>query len=222
MIAADHWLDILQRTLVAEVPRRGALGATIALVAARVGGVPLGSAAKGRKRKKKPRRVRRKPRPAPPISSPSLRSCSGGACASVPQWAGNQAEIDYCDFICRQCDGDDPREFCVVAVDPRDPETDVVAVCCDAGKQCCGQTCCGADPAAPGRQCCGDRCVDTQTTHDHCGFCGNDCGAMTCVRGSCCATGLEPFHLCNPLNVPSLSCCSGVCLPNGQCQVWEG
>jgi hypothetical protein len=153
---------------------------------------------------KKKDKDRRKPDPS--------ASCSAGACAQ--EWAGNQAEIDYCEFICRQCDGDDLRQFCIVESNPVTP--DHVAFCCAEGRECCGSQCCG-DPSYPEIQCCDGRCVSIMTDELHCGGCGHMCvgPGLTCCDGDCVRTRFDENHCgrCNqPCVGPGLQCCDGACI----------
>ncbi len=47
---------------------------------------------------------------------------------------------------------------------------------------------------------CDGACVDTQTDPDHCGDCGNPCGAQVCVEGQC-AANCGDLSMCGPLCV---------------------
>jgi hypothetical protein len=142
-VLGDHWFDILNKVLVGEAPRRHLVRAAAAL-AASLGLIgPLTGTARKRKTKKskKKRKRKRSPNPGP--------SCSGGACAAEPIWAGNTSEISFCELVCRQCDGDDPRPFCIVDGVKPDGTATKVARCCEADQECCGSDCCG-----PAGQCC--------------------------------------------------------------------
>lgn len=172
---SDHQLDSLARRAASTLDRRGSLKAfgTAGLIAGLgLAEAPWPITAKGKKGKGKGKgKGKRKPKP----------SCSGGACADA--WAGNQAEIDYCEFICRQCDGADDRDFCIVAGDPTDPAK--VAVCCDEAAPCCGDDCCPV-VEFPHLQCCVGRCTDTSNNPKHCGACGNRCApGEVCRDGDC-------------------------------------
>jgi hypothetical protein len=174
----EHWFDALNKVLVQDAPRRGILRqACAAAFGAVIGSSLTGDAAKKRKkkRKSKPKKKRHK---KPPRQAP--QSCTAGACDrefSTPD------DRDYCEFICRQCDGDDPRQFCIVEGDPTDPAK--VAVCCAEGAECCGNSCCGG-PQQPGRHCCDGKCINTNSNDAHCGGCDQPCSAdKHCVNGSC-------------------------------------
>ncbi len=194
----DRVVDSLSRTLMRDASRRGSLGLAIAFLAARL---PFQATIGDAKQRKKKRRRKRKKRERPrPSSSPP---CSEGACARE---FASQADREYCEFICQQCDGDDPREFCIVEPDPVNPSR--TAVCCAEGRACCGQECCGPDREAPGRRCCDGQCVDTGRDLLHCGQCRRRCPAgWECEAGGCvcrqnCAT-------CPPDRAP----CHGQCCP---------
>lgn len=201
-----HWFDALSKALVREAPRRTVLHAVVAGLAL---GAPLTGFAKKRKKKKRKRKKQR-PRPTP--------SCSGGACAAVDEWAGNQAELDHCEFVCRQCDGSDPRQFCIVEGSRPDGTRTSVARCCEVDQECCGSDCCG-----PAGQCCdlGDRgkvCISPNAT----------CCPSDAERGFC-----SPDEDCCPdvgcVNTQDDSYCGGcvVCSPgkvcvDGRCECREG
>lgn len=211
-MTGEHWFDTLNKWLVQSSTRQAVLRAAAASVASFVTGeVSKTEAARkqrnkrNKKRKKNRNKDRNKPNPDP------SGSCSNGACAQ--EWAGNQAEIDYCEFICRQCDGDDPRQFCITEGDPFDPNK--VAFCCAEGRECCGNQCCG-DPLFSEIQCCDDQCVSTRTDELHCGDCGQTCvgPGLTCCDGDCVRTRFDENHCgaCNqPCVGPDLQCCDGEC-----------
>ena len=159
-----------------DAPRRGILRQALAVTF----GVALGasSAAEAAKKRKKHRKKKKKiKKPTKPAPS----SCSGGAC---DREFATQEDRDYCEFICRQCDGDDPRQFCIAEGDPFDPAK--VAVCCAEGAECCGTSCCGGDSSFPEVKCCDGSCVNTNSNDDHCGRCDHSCGTdEQCVNGSC-------------------------------------
>lgn len=196
------WFDELSVHLATDLSRRGIFRVSRGLAAA-AALATAGESSAGKKRKKKHGNGRKpKPKPQPQAN----QSCSQGECGR--QWAGNQAEIDYCEFICRQCDGNDLRDFCVI--DAPDPVVmDKVAICCAA-------------PAA----CCDSACADLMRSKLHCGRCNNECPMdADCVDGECkaiCGGGgvvcpLSPYYCCVPPN----GCCNGVCMdlsnPSMQC-----
>lgn len=209
-MGADHWLDTLSKRLTQSAPRRGVVSAAAALVFA--GGIgAIDSAGKngrgGGKDKKKPKKPKKAKKPPAP--------CSGGACNREFVLEDNR---EYCEFICRQCDGDDdPRHFCIVDADPRDPNNPIkIAVCCAEGEVCCddyccpegraccdgnqccreGHTCCDGSCCGtdnPFTACCDGDCVNTEVHQEHCGVCGNPCGiGEICRLGHCeCITDCE-------------------------------
>lgn len=87
-----HGFDALHLALAHDASRRGVLAAAGALALGLLRNDPRAALAK-RRHKKKRRRKKKPHHPPPP--------CSGGACAAVPQWAGDQDQIDYCEFVCR-------------------------------------------------------------------------------------------------------------------------
>jgi len=186
-----HWFDILSSSLVRESHRRGLLRAAGILGAGFVfGDIVRAKAAAKKKTKKKQKSKKNRPKSPPPPP------CSGGACAAEPKWAGNQAEIDHCEFICRQCDGDDARDFCIIE-DFDGHEGNKVAVCCGEEQKCCdGKNCCDRDAqccgngnccgSPPDFQCCNGACINTKLSPNHCGACGNACGdGQECINGRC-------------------------------------
>lgn len=187
MIKAE-WLDALSVHLATDLSRRGVFRASAGLAAA-LGLATAGRSSVGKKQKKK-KGNGRKPRPKPKPN----QSCSQGDCAR--QWTGNQSEIDYCEFICRQCDGDDPRDFCIVA-HPESGGPDKAAVCCAAEFTCCGS-----------------ECAHLPNSKFHCGRCNNPCPiGSDCLAGEC-------LSLCGPDGMacpedlatccrPPMSCCPG-------------
>jgi hypothetical protein len=200
-----HWFDAFHKTLVQDRARRGLLREAGMLVAGLAMGEAIGTAAKGRKKHhrngsgsggKDKGKGKQKPKKRPP-------PCSGGACAA--QWVGDQDGIDYCEFICQQCDGENPREFCIVEADPADPAK--VAVCCAESSTCCAGTCCGS-LRDPHLRCCNDECANLLNDEFNCGSCGSLCGpGQVCELGSCvnqCGTGSCPA-------TPQWSCCGVEC-----------
>jgi hypothetical protein len=178
----EYWIDIFCVALVRGMPRRGALRAAGLLGTGFVLNNPIVSTATGAKSKKKKQKSK-KNRPKPPLSPPPT-PCSNGACAAEPEWTGRPGQIGHCEFICRQCDGHDSREFCIIDGERPDGSATKVAVCCDEGHTCCGGRCCEADD--PYTACCDGRCVDTVNNDRHCGTCGNRCAANeVCRFGQC-------------------------------------
>jgi hypothetical protein len=124
----------------------------------------------------------------------------------------------YCKFIQRQCDGDDPRDFCIVQLAPGD---DKVAECCfDDRPTCCGRQCCRrnarccdgrccGDASSPELQCCHGRCIDTKQDSLHCGECGVECPVgQHCENGRCVCFGGP----CEPACPSGLTYCDGECV----------
>ena len=128
----DHWLDQLQRTLAGDAARRGLLRSAAAMASALV----LGPSAMAKNRKHKGKgnkggkggkggngkggsgnngQPASPPPPLPPSPPRAPRACSEGLCQS--HWPGSDDiashNRNYCEFICEQCDGTDPREFCI-------------------------------------------------------------------------------------------------------------
>src|SRR5262245_58570169 len=101
----DYWFDTLNKALVRDTPRRTLLAAA----AAGLGVIALPDAGlgkkgkngkhgkKGHKDKKNDRKNDRKK--GNPPSDPA-QTCSRGACAAVPEWGGNQGQIDFCETKC--------------------------------------------------------------------------------------------------------------------------
>jgi hypothetical protein len=225
-MAEEHWFDTLGRTLARGMPRRGVLRSA-PLVAAGwlLGGVAVAEAAKpkGKSKNKNSKKKTGKNGKGKGKAKPKGKqsSCGADACAEF----ATQEDRDYCEFICRQCDGSDPREFCIVEGDPSDPAK--VAVCCDRGEECCagedGSECCGPpstccsgvgciseeltccpDDSAlgacyAGDTCCpGVGCVNTSIDRSHCGRCGNACPSdESCTDGAC-----LPDWVCPARTVP--------------------
>ncbi len=194
----EHWFDTLGRILARGMPRRGVLRSA-PLVAAGwlLGGVAVAEAAKPKGKnknknsnKKTTKNGKGKGKPKP---KGKQSSCGAGACAEF----ATQEDRDYCEFICRQCDASDPREFCIVEGDPFDPAR--VAICCVEGATCCHGRCCSSEHGFPGNRCCpGAGCVDTSNDGRHCGRCGNACpSGQSCIEGGCvpvqtCLSGTNP------------------------------
>ena len=226
----DHWFDRLNKVLVREAPRRPTLQA-IVVAAGFTLGAPLTGFA--RKRNKKRNKKKRKQKKRSPQQQPS---CSGGACAAVDEWAGNEEEFNHCEFVCRQCDGSDPRQFCIVEGFKSDGTRTSVARCCEADQECCGDDCCGpagqccdlgsrgkvcispnatccpSDAArgicSPGEDCCPDiGCVDTQD-ESYCGNCVICSPGKVCVDGRCeCREGLTLCgEICRDTNRDENNC----------------
>lgn len=205
-IERAHWFDVLSSSLVRDSHRRGLLRAAGILGAGFVFGDTASARANGKK-KRKPKKGRPKPPPAPPPL------CSGGACAAEPEWAGQPGQIDHCEFICRQCDGDDAREFCIRDGTKPDGTPTKVAVCCDEGESCCDGT-----------------CIPTRSDEQNCGGCGVTCeGFSVCISSRCvCGSNSRfvdcPNFGCVDTHIDTLNCggCANVCgvgqtCRNGQC-----
>lgn len=225
-MAGEHCFDTFNKLLTHDAPRRSILGALALTFGHRFGASDAAAKNGGKgeknKRKKKGKGNDKKDRkrkdkkngngagdgaePAPNTPSPPP-SCSSGSCAQ--EWAGDQAEINYCEFICRQCDGDDSRDFCILEDGDGDKVADCCTElspkccgkqCCDTGASCCAGRCCGG-PDNPEVQCCGGRCFDTAISSDHCGTCGNACNpGEFCSDGSC-------WQVCQDQNCPPGQLC---------------
>jgi hypothetical protein len=123
----------------------------------------------------------------------------------------------YCRFIQRQCDGDDPRDFCIVK-DFDGHLGEKVAVCCDEDQKCCDGDCCDKDAQCCGGRCCGSapeiacchgRCYNTKRDDSNCGGCGNQCPVgQYCEDGRCVCFGGP----CDPACPSGLTFCNGECV----------
>jgi hypothetical protein len=226
VLAEDNWFDTLNKMLLQDAPRRTLLRAAATLS----GGLLFGDrqsteAAKNRKRKRKRKRKKDKPQPRP-------QSCSGGVCAAIPQWAGDDNEIAFCEFVCEQCPRNNPQRFCILGGQ--------VADCCDEGLTCCGDICvntfdddnhCGScnHRCSPGKVCfggdclcqngltlCGDICRDTDRDENNCGGCNQPCtGGWVCCDGDCKDSDRDEEHCggCGQTCIgPDLQCCGGDCV----------
>jgi hypothetical protein len=207
----DHWFDRLNKALVRSEPRRTLLQAASAVAAAHLfGEASETEAAKNRNKNKqknrnrnrnrnKNKKRRRKPNPKP------KPTCSRGACRR--EWPRDtehdRNEREYCEFICRQCDGADPREFCLL--DGFTDDGSKVAFCCDEGTECCGNTCCGFEDEQWKFRCCNGECLNVNTNDDHCGRCNRSCDGPCeeCRDGQC-------FNVCQL--IPGTTCCDGRCV----------
>jgi hypothetical protein len=188
-MADDHWFDRLNRSLTQEASRRGSLGAAIAFVAA------LGlmgervSEAQGKKQRSKP------------------PSCSDGACRREFR---TKKDRKHCEFICRQCDGDDPRQFCIVKSHKPNGDPTKVARCCKEGKECCDGFCCGSSQF----RCCHGKCINTEQSRNHCGGCNRPCvgPGQECCNGTCVVTRNNGAHCggCDKKCPASKPTCCGV------------
>ena len=182
----DQQFDDVARSLARRPASRRLV--TTGLLAALLPGTPLtgslGALAK-RHRKKKGRKGKgrkgkdnSKPDPTPP------QSCSGGACAAEPIWVGHDDHIEHCEFICRQCDGDDSRDFCIVNEYIDEQLTRVARCCTDASPKCCGKECCDRDARCCDGKCCGGPNDPNATCCD--GIC---CGGWTLPTSSAAMAG---------------------------------
>jgi hypothetical protein len=188
-VATTHWFDALSFHLASNTSRRGVLRTSGGLAIAGIVASVRQSSAGNNKKKKKDKDKDNKDKPK--------RTCSRGRCKR--QWAGDQAEINHCEFICRQCDGNDPRHFCIADF-PSPGSPDKAAVCCD-----------------PTETCCGSECAHLPTSQFHCGKCN-----FPCPNGSACYAG-ECRSLCGPDGAPcpedpSVCCREGnTCCPGFGC-----
>jgi hypothetical protein len=205
-VDSEHWFDALNKALVRDAPRRTMLRAA-AVATSLALGVPLEARPKKGKKRKVGKKKRKKDRPNSPPPS-----CSGGACAAEPEYASNQEQIDFCELICRQCDGNDPRQFCITEGVKPDGSPTMVARCCETDQECCGSQCCG--PAgkccdlggrgkiciSPNAECCPD---DTER-----GYCSPE---QECCPGYGCVDPSESCVGCVPCS-PGKFCQDGVCV----------
>lgn len=234
-----HWFDKLNKALIRDTPRRALLRLTTLAVMSHGLGVwqnsevagqrnARKSKGKGKSNRKHRGKAKGKDRATSPPPTDWSRTCSGGACF-VAWPSSSRYDLDnrnYCEFICAQCDGDDPRQFCILG----GPETPLAADCCDAGLTCCGISCvqlgtqdhctgCDEPCRGEGRKCCGNPvapgCVDTNSSRHHCGDCGRLClhPDMACCAGSCLETLFNNAHCggCDPCPA-GWECCHGRCI----------
>lgn len=232
----DHWFDRLNMALVREGPRRTLLRAAVASVTSLgLEALPVTEAARNRnkgngrgrgkyKRKGKNKHKKKDKSPPKPPTDWS-RTCSRGSCfLAYP----SDSEYDlenrkWCEYVCEQCDGDDPRQFCLLLGE--------VADCCDAGLTCCGDKCvafgtadhctgCDEPCRQDGRTCCPTSngfhsCVDTTSSRHHCGGCGQLClhPDKQCCDSSCQDVKFNNAHCgsCAPCTTAQPECCHGSC-----------
>lgn len=200
-MAIDRVVDTVSQTLTRAASRRGSLGIAFSLLAALLPCNERVSRAKRNRKKQRKKRTKRKP-PRPPTSPP---------CSECTREFASGDDQTWCEIVCQQCDGDDPREFCIVEkLDPLAPTK--VAVCCAEGLECCGNTCCGPDRATPSRRCCDGQCVDTDSDVLNCSQCGKRCPAgWECDGGEC---------VCRrncPCPAGRVSCNGQCCPPDSWC-----
>jgi hypothetical protein len=183
-----HWLDAFSLTLTRNRHRRELLRAASRLAPGFVLWQTAVASAGGRKKHKK----KHKPKPR--------KTCSKGACAK--QWAGDRGEINFCEFICDQCDdGVEKRDFYIDGSDPQDP----VARCCE--------------PGTPNF--CNGKCTNLQDDKNNCGVCGTTCEAgpgQVCRNKECVCPATCP-HGMNCLDALGQPCggeknCRCWCGPN--------
>ncbi len=224
-LASDHAFDALNLTLERSVTRRTMQRAMSAAISTLALGAVSGADAKKKREKRKAKDKKRKDRPNQPIDWP--QTCSLGRCLAA--WPSNSKDDldnrEYCEFICDQCDGDDPRAFCIVDGVKPDGAPTRVARCCssDSMDRCCDGQCistrwnndrcgsCSRSCIGPGLQCCDGFCADTRLSSDHCGGCDQPCHGpgMLCCDGRCVDTRSDPDHcnICFNRCVNGQSCC---------------
>ena len=218
---SDYQLDALARRAASTLDRRGSLKA-LAMAAVALGFIlgetPWSVHGQGEQGQRQGARERERQAEAQAQAQaqaqealpPELQTCSGGACGAEPKWAGKQCQINHCEFICRQCDGDDPREFCIRKGAKRDGTPTKVADCCREGETSPAlpllprrarvlprgtrgivlpqrQTCCsgtGCPTNNPWTACCAAG-AGHGIHKEHCGACGNAClPNERCSRGT--------------------------------------
>jgi hypothetical protein len=195
----DNWLGSLGASLVRGASRRDVARAITALLPGQFLGIisPEASDGKGGNKRNKHKHHGNGKKPKKP-KDPCDTSF------------GSKHNRKYCRLMRRQCDGDDPREFCIVDADPSDPDNpEKIADCCEYGETCCGayccpegRVCCGGDTCCreghtccngaccgtdnPYTTCCDGMCMNTEQAQAHCGACGNACGPdEICIFGNC-------------------------------------
>lgn len=222
----DHWVTLFA----SRTTRRSGLVLVAGGLLDTISNADNAAARKPGKRKgdkyKKPKGKKHDPKP-PDQPTDWSKTCSFGACFN--RWpSSSKHDLNnrtYCEFIREQCDGDDPRQFCIV--------NNEVADCCGSGETCCGggrcvtfgtpEHCTGCDEpcVGPGLECCQSEfsiihsCVDTTSSRKNCGGCGQLCihPDTACCDGSCEDTLFNDAHCggCNPCP-PGWECCHGRCI----------
>jgi hypothetical protein len=188
-MAEEHWFDRVNKLLAHHAPRRGVVGTAVALTAARVFGAS---------------------------------NVAGKADICAKTWPGkrNKKNRESCRRTRKTCKKPDNGPFCIVAKQI-DGETHEIAKCCNKGEKCCGgdgccpanRGCCGKAcapaPDDPELKCCGGKLYNTRINRDHCGACGNPCGAgEVCRDGTCVCDG--PECVCHDRDCPpALGCVDG-------------
>lgn len=122
-----------------------------------------------------------------PICDPDTGACVG--CQSDADCGGDEP---FCSDLTKQCVECELNADCGVARPICDVEDGECRQCmldghCPAAEPFCDDHECTAGTTCdPGTTSCGDRCVDTSADPDHCGGCGESCGADEyCDGGSC-------------------------------------
>jgi hypothetical protein len=190
-----QWLAIVVETAIQTPTRRDVARSLAALVPGLLLGRLAGAAAGERRGRRDGQGSRRRDQRDQGVVS--AEEAAPGECRAT--WPGRSRRARrnrrHCRFIRRQCDGDDPREFCIV-YDHENAPGEPVAVCCAEDRHCCGKACCTADQECcggncapkdhPTIKCCNGRRFDTAVSSEHCGTCGNACAANEfCSLGRC-------------------------------------
>jgi hypothetical protein len=218
-MSVEHWFDTWNKASAVSGPRRVLFRAAATLVtglvvddaSVTIAGRKHKGGGKGKKHKNKGHRN--------PTEKPE-GSCSEGQCAGT--WPGQPDETDYCELICRQCDGADSRQFCIRDGTKPDGTATKVADCCDEGEECCDGSCFRPTPGGEGA-CCDGKWTYLAFNHEHCGACGNRCAPdEVCENSQCYCPNCNrdcgllqsvcrtDFHGCCPIG-PDYECCSDGC-----------
>lgn len=162
--------------------------------------------------------------------------CSAGRCERTPR-------ADRCPSgsACDTRRGCLPRRSCSVDADCGDTDPCTTSERCDTAARFCvfdtqpdgvrcdatGRVCRGGVCACPSARAaaCGVGCVDLQSDPDHCGACGNSCGAGSwCDQGQCSCS--QPQSWCPRLgcvdlarDVASCGACGNACTGNARCEM---
>ncbi|MDX9719423.1 MAG: hypothetical protein RBU37_01655 [Myxococcota bacterium] len=126
-----------------------------------------------------------------------LERCQEGACVCDETYtacAGSCVELDSNPQHCGAC-----GHNCLMG-----------QLCCDGECVTPGSSehCGGCDPCEEGFDCCGQSCVNTESSNENCGSCGNACSSsQVCCNGVCAVQ----CGSCSPACANGLFCCGTSC-----------